>query len=94
MPSKRKTNWLFNDVCCLLIASFDWKIGVFQQTIETVYYILNVEKKIFEMHWNQIFHQTFWNKRILLISQAWISFYSTSLHIQLLQLFRMEVSSK
>ena len=37
MPS----NWLFNDILCyLLIACFDWKVGVFHQTVVGVYYIL------------------------------------------------------
>ena len=42
MPSKTTVNWLFNDIwCCLFIACFDWKIGVFQQTAVRVYYTLN-----------------------------------------------------
>ena len=40
MPTKT-INCLFNDVWCyLFIACFDWKIGVFQQTVIRVYYIL------------------------------------------------------
>ena len=42
MPSKIAINWLFTNIWCyLLIASFDWKIVVFQQTVLRVYYILN-----------------------------------------------------
>ena len=42
MPSKATITWIFNDVwCCLFIACFDWKIGVFQKTFARVYYILN-----------------------------------------------------
>ena len=34
MPFKTTVNWLFNDIWrYLAIASFDWKIGVFQQTV-------------------------------------------------------------
>ena len=32
--------------CYLVIAFFDWKIGVFQQTVVTVYCILNHDNKI------------------------------------------------
>ena len=43
MQSKTTINWLFNDIWCyLFIACFDWKITVFQQTVERVYYILNL----------------------------------------------------
>ena len=32
MPFKSTVNWLFNDIWCyLVIDSFDWKIGIFQQ---------------------------------------------------------------
>ena len=42
MPSKTTTNWLFNDIWgYLFIACFDWKIGLFQQTVVRVYYIIN-----------------------------------------------------
>ena len=42
MPSKTTVNWVFNDIWCyLVIACFDWKISVFQQTVVRVYYILN-----------------------------------------------------
>ena len=42
MPSKTTINWLFDDIWCyLFIACFDCKIGVFQQTVVRVYYILN-----------------------------------------------------
>ena len=41
MPSKTTVSWLFKNICCyLVIAFFDWKIGVFQQTVVRVYYIL------------------------------------------------------
>ena len=40
MPSKTTVNWLFNDIWCyLFIGCFDWKIGIFQQTVVRVYYI-------------------------------------------------------
>ena len=39
MPFKTIVNWLFNDIWCyLVIGSFDWKIGIFQQTVVRVYY--------------------------------------------------------
>ena len=42
MPFKTTANWLFNDMWCyLVIAFFDWKIDVFQQTVVRVYCILN-----------------------------------------------------
>ena len=41
IPSKTTINWLFNDIGYLFIACFDGKIGVFQQTVVIVYYILN-----------------------------------------------------
>ena len=38
MPFKTTINWLFNDIWCyLVIGSFDWIIGVFQQTVVRVY---------------------------------------------------------
>ena len=41
MPFKTTVNWLFNDIWCyLVIGCFDWKIGVFQQTVARFYYIL------------------------------------------------------
>ena len=41
-PSKATINWLFNNVRCYLFdACFDWKIGVFHQTVVRVYYTLN-----------------------------------------------------
>ena len=34
MPFKTTVNWLFNDISCYLATGcFDWKIGVFQQTV-------------------------------------------------------------
>ena len=33
MLFKTKVNCLFNDICYLVIGCFDWKIGVFQQTV-------------------------------------------------------------
>ena len=47
MPLETKVNWQFNDIWCyLLIAYFDWKIGVFQQTVVSVYYILDMTSNI------------------------------------------------
>ena len=44
MLSQTTINWLFNDIWCyLFVASFDWKIDVFQQTFVRVYYILKVK---------------------------------------------------
>ena len=41
IPSKT-VNWLFNNIYCyLFIACFDWKSGVFQQTVVRVHYTLN-----------------------------------------------------
>ena len=42
MPTKTTMNWLLNDICYLFIACFGWKIGVFQQTIAIVYYIIKL----------------------------------------------------
>ena len=39
MSSKTTINWLFNNICYLFIACFEWKIDVFQQTVVRVYYI-------------------------------------------------------
>ena len=34
MPLKTTVNWLLNDIWCyLVIGCFDWKIGIFQQTV-------------------------------------------------------------
>ena len=45
MPFKTTVYWLFNDIWCyLVIGCFDWKIGVFQQAVVRVYYILNEPK--------------------------------------------------
>ena len=41
-PPKQQINWLFNDIWrYLVIACFDWKLGVFQQAVWRIYYILN-----------------------------------------------------
>ena len=41
MPSKTTIKWLFNDIWSyFFIACFDWRIGVFQQTVVRVCYIL------------------------------------------------------
>ena len=41
MLLKTTVNWLFNDIWSyLVIGCFDWKIGVFQQTVVRFYYIL------------------------------------------------------
>ena len=43
MLFKTTVNMLFNDIWCyLFIACFDWKIGIFQQTVVMVYYILKI----------------------------------------------------
>ena len=42
MPSKTTVNWLFNNIgCYLFIGCFNSKIGVFQQSVVRVYYVLN-----------------------------------------------------
>ena len=42
MPSKTTINWQFNDIWCFLFtACFDWILGIFQQTVVRVSYILN-----------------------------------------------------
>ena len=44
IPFKTTVNWLFNNAWrYLVIGCFDWKIGIFQQTVVQVYYILKVE---------------------------------------------------
>ena len=40
MTFKTTMQWLFNDICYSFTACFDGKIGVFQQTVVRVYYIL------------------------------------------------------
>ena len=41
MPFKTTVTWLCNDMWCyLVIAFFDWKVGVFQQRVVNVYCIL------------------------------------------------------
>ena len=41
MPFKTTVNWWFNEMWCyLVIALFDWKIGIFQQTVVRTYCIL------------------------------------------------------
>ena len=48
MPFKTTVNWLFNDIWYyLVIGSFDWKIGVFQQIVVRVYYILKASYETF-----------------------------------------------
>ena len=43
MSSNTAINWLVNDILCyLFIACFNWKIGVFQQIVVRVYYILKI----------------------------------------------------
>ena len=42
MLSKIIINWLFKNIWYyLFIGCFDWKLGIFQQTVVRVYYILN-----------------------------------------------------
>ena len=56
MPSKTTTNWLFNDLWCyLFISCYDWKIGVFQQTVVRVYYIFKFISKIFCILFSEVF---------------------------------------
>ena len=46
---KTAVNWLFNDIWrFLVIACIEWKIGVFQQIVVRVYYILNLVTKKFK----------------------------------------------
>ena len=41
VPFKTSINWLFNKIWCYLFSAyFDWKTGVFQQTVVRVYYTL------------------------------------------------------
>ena len=47
MLFKTTVNCLFNNICYLVIGCFDWKIGVFQQTVALVYCIL----KLFSNSW-------------------------------------------
>ena len=49
MPLKITVNWLFNDICYLVIGCFDWKIGVFQQTVVMVYYVLKIFRNKIKM---------------------------------------------
>ena len=40
IPFKTTMNWLVNDIWCyLLIACFDWEVGIFQQAFVRFYYI-------------------------------------------------------
>ena len=58
MPSKTTVNWLFNYIWCyLFIACCDWGIGVFQQTVVRVYYILKLNAGLFA---NDIFKNFNW----------------------------------
>ena len=42
MLSQTTINGLFNDIWIdLFIACFDWKVGVFHETVIRVYYIIN-----------------------------------------------------
>ena len=63
MPSKTKISVLFNDICYLSIAYFDWKIVVFQQTVVSVYYILKSNFKNgnsdFQVLWVFVFGSLF-----------------------------------
>ena len=46
MPFKTTLNCRFNDIWCYLVTgSFDWKIGIFQQTVVRVYCILKTTYK-------------------------------------------------
>ena len=51
MPFKATVNWLFNDMWCyLVITFFDWKVGVFQQTVVRVYCILKFQLFFHKMY--------------------------------------------
>ena len=68
MPTKITVNWLFNSRCYLLIAYFDWKTGVFKQTIVRAYYILKKKLKLREIKTHlyllcPIFRPAYWKKR-------------------------------
>ena len=55
IPSKTTINWLFSDIWCyLFIAYFNWKIGVSQQTVVRVYYILNDKSHFRKFNWIQL----------------------------------------
>ena len=55
MLSKTTVNLLFNDIWCyLVIASFEWKIGVFQQTVVRVYYILKAKSQFLKVSYVKI----------------------------------------
>ena len=60
-PSKSTINWLFNDIWCyLFITCFDWKIGIFQQTVVRVYYILKSQISV-RVTTTSIFSSADWN---------------------------------
>ena len=50
MPSKTNAHWIFNAIwSCLFIACFEFKIGVFQQTVVRARcYILKCNRRIAE----------------------------------------------
>ena len=59
--SKSTINWLFNDIWCyLFITCFDWKIGIFQQTVVRVYYILKSQISV-RVTTTSIFSSADWN---------------------------------
>ena len=61
MTSKATINLLFNDICYLFIACFDWKIGVFfQWTVVKFYFIVNnvATPKGLKKHKNIFFQET------------------------------------
>ena len=61
IPFKTTVNWLFNDIWCYIaIGCFDWKIGVFQQTVLRVYCILN--QRIF---WGAFYSESLSTKEII-----------------------------
>ena len=51
MSCKTTINWLLNDIWCLFIVCFDWKIGIFQQTVVRVYYILKAKIRKDKERW-------------------------------------------
>ena len=90
MPFKTTVNWLFNDIWCyLVIALFDWKIDIFQQTVVTVYCILNTYFEILLLFRKYTFFKiilpTFWSFCMVnrSIANILIKSWNAHLHIAL-----------
>ena len=68
MLFKMTVNWMFSDICYLVIGCFDRKIGVFQQTGVSVYYILQYITKYRKSRSNNssetVFFRIIFNKKI------------------------------